>query len=98
MTMSDAQRSLATLLFTDIVGSTERATRLGDRAWHQVLEQHHDRVRRELRRFGGRELNTSGDGFLALFQRPARAIVCAAAIRSAVRELDLEIRCGVHMG
>jgi class 3 adenylate cyclase/tetratricopeptide (TPR) repeat protein len=96
--MSDPQRSLATLLFTDIAGSTERAVQLGDRVWRELLEQHHDRVRRELRRFGGRELNVSGDGFLSLFPRPARAIICAAAIRSAVRELGLEVRCGVHMG
>ena len=96
--MSGSERALATVLFTDIVGSTKRATTLGDRAWRDLLEEHHARVRRELRRVGGRELNTSGDGFLAVFQRPARAIACADAIRSAVRSVGLEVRCGVHMG
>ena len=66
--MTTSERSLATILFTDIVGSTERATELGDRKWRQLLEEHHARVRRELRRFGGRELNISGDGFLAVFE------------------------------
>src|SRR5687768_16512370 len=96
--MSGSERALATVLFTDIVGSTERATTLGDRAWHALLEEHRARVRRELRRFGGRELNTAGDGFLAVFQGPTRAIACADAIRSAVREVGLEVRCGVHVG
>ncbi|HYO46066.1 MAG TPA: adenylate/guanylate cyclase domain-containing protein [Gemmatimonadota bacterium] len=96
--MTTSDRSLATVLFTDIVGSTERATELGDREWRKLLEEHHTRVRRELRRFGGRELNTAGDGFLALFQGPARAIACADAIRSAVRDVGLEVRCSVHMG
>jgi class 3 adenylate cyclase len=72
--VTTSERSLATILFTDIVGSTERATELGDRKWRQLLEEHHARVRRELRRFGGRELNISGDGFLAVFEGPARAI------------------------
>jgi class 3 adenylate cyclase/tetratricopeptide (TPR) repeat protein len=93
-----SSRALATLLFTDIVGSTERATELGDRKWHQVLEEHHARVRRELRRFGGRELNISGDGFLAVFEAPARAIACADALRQAIRDLSLETRCGIHTG
>jgi adenylate cyclase len=92
------ERSLATVLFTDIVGSTERATELGDRAWRTLLEEHNAQVRRELRRFGGRELSTAGDSFLALFERPARAIACADAIRSTVRTAGLEVRCGVHMG
>src|SRR5688500_12275524 len=96
--MSGPERSLVTVLFTDIVGSTERASEIGDRAWRTLLEEHHTRVRRELRRFGGRELNTAGDGFLVLFQGPARAIACADAIRSAVRDVGLEVRCGVHMG
>jgi class 3 adenylate cyclase/tetratricopeptide (TPR) repeat protein len=93
-----SSRSLATVLFTDIVGSTERATELGDREWRKLLDEHHTRVRRELRRFGGRELNTAGDGFLAVFQAPAMAVACADAIRSTVRDLGLEVRCGIHLG
>jgi class 3 adenylate cyclase/tetratricopeptide (TPR) repeat protein len=89
---------LLTVLFTDIVGSTERASELGDRGWREVLAEHHAVVRRELRRFGGREANTAGDGFLATFDRPARAIRCAWAIGEAVRELGLEIRSGIHAG
>jgi class 3 adenylate cyclase len=96
--VTTSERSLATILFTDIVGSTERATELGDRKWRQLLEEHHARVRRELRRFGGRELNISGDGFLAVFEGPARAIACADAIREAIRDLSLETRCGIHTG
>ncbi|MGH7589500.1 MAG: adenylate/guanylate cyclase domain-containing protein, partial [Gemmatimonadota bacterium] len=96
--MTTSERSLATILFTDIVGSTARATELGDRKWRQLLGEHHARVRRELRRFGGRELNISGDGFLAVFEGPARAIACADAIRQAIRDLNLETRCGIHTG
>jgi class 3 adenylate cyclase/tetratricopeptide (TPR) repeat protein len=96
--VTTSERSLATILFTDIVGSTERATELGDRKWRQLLEEHHARVRRELRRFGGRELNISGDGFLAVFAGPARAIACADALRQAIRDLSLETRCGIHTG
>jgi class 3 adenylate cyclase/tetratricopeptide (TPR) repeat protein len=96
--VTTSERSLATILFTDIVGSTERATELGDRQWRQLLEAHHARVRRELRRFGGRELNISGDGFLAVFEGPARAIACADALRQAIRDLSLETRCGIHHG
>jgi class 3 adenylate cyclase/TolB-like protein len=96
--VTTSERSLATILFTDIVGSTERATELGDRQWRQLLEEHHARVRRELRRFGGRELNISGDGFLAVFEGPARAIACADALRQAIRDLSLETRCGIHHG
>ena len=93
-----SQRSLVTVLFTDIVGSTERASELGDHAWHKVLEQHHARVRSQLRRSGGREVATAGDGFLAVFDEPAQAMMCAWAVRDAVREGGVEIRCGVHMG
>jgi adenylate cyclase len=92
------QRSLTTVLFTDIVGSTERATELGDRAWRELQERHHAVVREELRRWGGREVTEAGDGFLAVFDDPARAIVCAHAILDRVRELGLEIRCGLHLG
>ena len=89
---------LATVLFTDIVGSTERAARLGDRAWRNLLQDHHISVRRELARFRGDELDTAGDGFFAIFDGPARAISCARAIVGAVTELDLEVRAGVHTG
>jgi TolB-like protein/class 3 adenylate cyclase/lipoprotein NlpI len=89
---------LATVLFTDIVGSTERATALGDRRWRGLLQRHHELVRERLDRYGGREISTAGDSFLALFQSPAHALVCAASIRDAVRALDIEIRCGLHMG
>jgi class 3 adenylate cyclase/tetratricopeptide (TPR) repeat protein len=91
-------RRVATVLFTDVVGSTERATQLGDRRWRVLLEQHHGIVRRELRSFGGREVGTAGDGFLATFDSPARAIHCACAIRDSVRDLGLQVRCGLHLG
>ena len=93
-----SRRSLQTILYTDIVGSTERAAELRDAGWRDLRQEHDRRVRRELRRFGGREINTAGDSFLATFERPARAIACAGAIRTAVRELGLEIRAGLHMG
>jgi class 3 adenylate cyclase/TolB-like protein len=92
------KRSLATVLFTDIVGSTERAAELGDQAWRALLRKHHARVRRELYRFGGREVNTAGDGFVAVFDSPARGVRAASAIREALRELRLEIRAGLHAG
>lgn len=92
------ERSLATVLFNDIVGSTERAGQLGDRTWRELLARHHECVRRELRRHGGREVPTAGDGFLAVFEQPAPAIHCACAIRDAVRELAIEVRGGLHMG
>jgi class 3 adenylate cyclase/pimeloyl-ACP methyl ester carboxylesterase len=94
----EPDRILATVLFTDIVGSTERATQLGDRRWREVLEAHHSAVRRQLERFRGRELDTAGDGFLASFDGPARAIRCAGAAIEAVRRLGLDIRAGVHTG
>jgi class 3 adenylate cyclase/tetratricopeptide (TPR) repeat protein len=93
-----ADRALATVLFTDIIGSTERAAELEDRAWRDLLQKHHALVRRELRRYGGREVNTAGDGFVATFDGPADAILCACSIRDAVREIGLEIRSGLHMG
>jgi class 3 adenylate cyclase len=94
----DPRRWLATVLFTDIVDSTAQAAALGDRQWADLLEQHHALVRRELDRFGGTEVDTAGDGFVATFDGPARAVRCAAAIVDAVRELGLEVRAGVHTG
>ncbi|HEY8684128.1 MAG TPA: adenylate/guanylate cyclase domain-containing protein [Chloroflexota bacterium] len=94
----DLDTILATVLFTDIVASTERATELGDRRWRELLEAHYALVRGEFRRFRGREVNTTGDGFLATFDGPARAIRCAIAISSAVQRLGLQIRAGVHTG
>ncbi|HJU86606.1 MAG TPA: adenylate/guanylate cyclase domain-containing protein [Gemmatimonadota bacterium] len=94
----ESRRMIATVLFTDIVGSTERATAYGDRRWREVLKAHHAAVREELRRHHGHEIATAGDGFLAVFDSPAHALLCAAAIRDAVRGLDLAVRCGVHMG
>jgi class 3 adenylate cyclase/tetratricopeptide (TPR) repeat protein len=90
--------SLATVLFTDITGSTEKAAELGNRRWRELREKHHAVVRNQIRRFGGREANTAGDAFLTVFDRPAKAIGCGCAIRDAVHELGLEIRGGVHMG
>jgi pimeloyl-ACP methyl ester carboxylesterase len=89
---------LATLLFTDLVGSTAKAVELGDRRWRELLEQHHARTRAQLSRFRGVELDTAGDGFFARFDGPARAIRCACAIRNAVTELGLEVRAGLHTG
>ena len=89
---------LATVLFTDIVGSTERAAELGDRAWRDLLERHHALVRRELIRFRGEERDTAGDGFFATFDGPARAIRCAQALVDSIRDLGLEVRAGVHTG
>jgi class 3 adenylate cyclase len=95
---AEPDRVLATVLFTDIVGSTERAASLGDRAWRGVLDQHHALVRRELARFRGQEVSTTGDGFFATFDGPARAVRCAAAIRDRLKESGLEVRAGVHTG
>jgi class 3 adenylate cyclase len=94
----DPDRKLATVLFTDIVGSTARAAALGDRDWHELLEKHHQLVRRELDRFGGQEVDTAGDGFFATFDGPARAVRCACAIGEAVGQLGLTTRAGVHTG
>jgi class 3 adenylate cyclase len=91
-------RVLATVLFTDIVGSTELATRLGDGRWRDLLESHNEAVRAELARYRGREVDTAGDGFLAVFDGPARAIRAANAIVEAVRRLGLEVRAGIHTG
>ena len=89
---------LATVLFTDIVGSTERAAKIGDSAWTSLLAAHHSRVREQLDLFRGREVDTAGDGFLATFDGPARAVRCAQAASLAVRELGIEIRAGAHTG
>jgi pimeloyl-ACP methyl ester carboxylesterase len=94
----EPDRVLATVLFTDIVGSTEKATELGDRAWRELLERHHALIRRELVRFRGAELDVAGDGFFARFDGPARGVRCACAITESVRELGLEVRAGLHTG
>jgi len=86
------------VLFTDIVGATERAAALGDRRWRDLLDTHHGVVREQLARFLGREIDTAGDGFLAAFDGPARAVRCARAVLQEVRRLGLEIRAGVHTG
>jgi pimeloyl-ACP methyl ester carboxylesterase len=95
---AEPDRVLATVLFTDIVGSTEKATELGDRGWRELLDQHNVRIRRQLERFRGREIDTAGDGFFATFDGPARAVRCAQAIGASVRELGMEIRAGCHTG
>ena len=94
----EPDRVLATVLFTDIVGSTDLATRLGDRRWRDMLESHHAAVRAELTRYRGREVDTAGDGFLAVFDGPARAIRAASAIVGALRAMGIEVRAGVHTG
>jgi pimeloyl-ACP methyl ester carboxylesterase len=95
---ASSDRVLATVLFTDLVGSTERAGALGDEAWGALVRAHEDAVRAELARFSGEEVDTAGDGFLAVFDGPARAIRCALGIRAALRPLELEVRAGVHTG
>ena len=94
----EPERILATILFTDIVASTELAARLGDSRWRELLASHHATVRRELERWRGREVDTAGDGFHIAFDGPARGIRCALAIRDALRPLGLEIRAGLHTG
>jgi len=94
----EQERVLTTILFTDLVGSTARAAELGDRAWAELVGEHHRRIRARLARFHGRELDTAGDGFFASFDGPARAIRCAVAIREDMQELGLEIRAGIHTG
>ncbi|MGH2631000.1 MAG: adenylate/guanylate cyclase domain-containing protein [Actinomycetota bacterium] len=95
---AELDRALATVLFTDIVASTERAAQLGDRRWKTLLEEHHRRVRGQLARFRGVEVDTAGDGFFATFDGPARAVRCARSIVDAVAPLDVEVRAGVHTG
>jgi len=94
----DAERVLLTIVFTDIVGSTERAAALGDGRWRDLLDNHDAIIRHELERFGGREVNTAGDGFVATFTSPSAGIACADAIVDAVRVLGIEVRVGIHAG
>jgi pimeloyl-ACP methyl ester carboxylesterase len=95
---AEMDRFLATVLFTDIVGSTEKAAELGDRRWKELLESHHGQVRGQLARYRGKEIDTAGDGFFASFDGPARAIRCAAAITTSARGLGIEVRAGLHTG
>ncbi len=96
--VAEPDRVLATILFTDIVGSTRLAAEHGDRAWRDLLERHHVLVRSELARFRGREVDTAGDGFLAVFDGPGRAVRCASVAVRSVQSLGIEIRAGVHTG
>jgi class 3 adenylate cyclase len=95
---AELERVLATVLFTDIVGSTERATKLGDNKWKELLDRHHATVRSLLARYRGNEVKTTGDGFLATFDGPARAVHCAKTAVDAVKPLGLEVRAGCHTG
>ena len=96
--LAEPERILTTVLFTDIVGSTERAAQLGDRAWRELIARHHAAVRAEIARFRGEEIDTAGDGVFASFDGPARAIACACAVRRTLGDLGLDIRAGVHTG
>lgn len=96
--VESADRVLATVMFTDIVGSTKRAVQMGDAAWSDVLKSYYALVRRTLARFRGREANVAGDGFLATFDGPARGVRCALELTQAVRQLGIDIRAGVHIG
>jgi DNA-binding NarL/FixJ family response regulator len=95
---SGTDRILATVMFSDIVSSTERAAAIGDRRWREVLDRHDELVRRQIGEHGGREIKTTGDGFLALFDGPARAIRCATSIREELRAVGIEVRIGLHSG
>jgi class 3 adenylate cyclase/pimeloyl-ACP methyl ester carboxylesterase len=95
---ADPTRMLTTLLFTDVVGSTDRVAAVGDRAWRTVLDRHDDAVRRQLARFSGHQEKLTGDGILATFDGPARAIRCGTAIRDAARQIALDVRVGIHTG
>jgi DNA-binding NarL/FixJ family response regulator len=95
---SEPNRILATVMFSDIVSSTERAAEIGDRSWRDVLDRHDELVRKLLEEHGGREIKTTGDGFLALFDAPTRAIRCALAIRDELHALDMDVRIGMHSG
>ncbi|HEU5481461.1 MAG TPA: hotdog fold thioesterase, partial [Candidatus Tumulicola sp.] len=95
---ADTTRVLTSLLFVDLVDSTQRAAQIGDARWRTVLADYHALVREQIRRFRGREIDTAGDGFFIAFDSAARAIQCAAAVRDGVRRLDLDVRCGIHAG
>ena len=95
---AELERVLATVLFTDIVGSTEKASSIGDRAWRELVERHHSVVRAMLGRYRGVEQDVAGDGFFATFDGPARGVKCAQAIVDAIRPLEIEVRAGVHIG
>jgi class 3 adenylate cyclase len=95
---SGTERVLATVLFTDIVGSTDRAAQLGDERWRDLLDRHDQSVRTQIGRFRGREVDNAGDGFLATFDSPGRAIECALAIRATLKALDIDVRVGIHTG
>jgi class 3 adenylate cyclase len=94
----EADRVVATVMFTDIVGSTERAAQIGDRRWRELRAEWHEMMRRELAAFRGREVDTAGDGLLATFDGPARAIRCACSVRERVHALGLQVRTGLHTG
>jgi class 3 adenylate cyclase len=94
----EPDRVLATVLFTDIVGATEKASALGDRRWRDLLDGHNVLVRRELARFRGREVKTAGDGFFAAFDGPARTVRCACSVSRGIQSLGLEVRAGIHTG
>jgi len=94
----EVERILTTVLFTDIVGSTALAASVGDQRWHALLDGHDEAVRHQLKRFRGREINTTGDGFVASFDGPARAIRCAEAISEATKRLGMQVRAGLHTG
>ncbi|MBN8509475.1 MAG: hypothetical protein J0L57_12800 [Burkholderiales bacterium] len=98
MLQGDLERDVRTVLFTDIVGSTERAARIGDRAWHELLARHHGVVRATIERFGGREIDTAGDGFFVTFESPARAVACGCEVIKGVAELGIIVRAGTHTG
>jgi class 3 adenylate cyclase len=95
---SDADRILATVMFSDIVASTEKAAEIGDQRWRDVLDRHDELVRKELSSHGGREIKTTGDGFLAVFDAPTRAIRCAVAVRDELRTIGIDVRIGLHSG
>jgi class 3 adenylate cyclase len=94
----EPDRVLATVTFTDIVGSTERAAEMGDQRWHELLESFYEVMRKELAAFRGHEVNTAGDGLLATFDGPARAIRCACSVRAKLHQLGLKVRTGLHTG
>jgi len=96
--VSERDRVLSTVMFVDIVESTQRAAQVGDRRWNEILKGYFDLLRRELDQFGGQEVTATGDGMLATFDRPQRAVRCACSIRDRVRSLGLEVRAGLHTG